>query len=526
MPKEKDPSNSKPEAAHLQLLRLEHETNNQDLLRLRLLLGFPAKEPSFSCTQQLPMVDSFLSGIDALNTSIDEHFFYEPAYYSLAPPRSSSTGPDYQEDQPDDRSFRESKHRKPSFFEEGIESSPATSHDEHFTQLQSNLAIQEEIRRRLSKIAASLETASRYRETLIRVLDSERPGTIFGERIKAKMENVFSDEDGTMPPILKTPLESIDLPYYLRWSSKERGILADAVHRQLIKLLALCQWNSSDPQEKSVTSKDAFLRIRSEDLSKLSFVSVVEAAAAAGLQVDWVQISEAHLPSRFPEDCLFQWNAHLHPMISKAPWSDEETRRLFCLAERGGNCNWQEIAIDLGTGRTPSQCLSRFVRSRPEHKSSKWSNEDDSTLRNAVALIGEGHWQAVANCLLNRTGQQCLHRWRKVLNPTIRKGKWTLEEDEMLLNAVVQCSKPLSWSQVSVFVRGRTDVQCRERYCNVLNPSLQKQPWTLEEDKLLRSIVLQQGTGHWSMVSRGLAGRTDNQCMRRWRVLSKAGGAF
>ena len=39
----------------------------------------------------------------------------------------------------------------------------------------------------------------------------------------------------------------------------------------------------------------------------------------------------------------------------------------------------------------------------------------------------------MANCLDGRTGQQCLHRWQKTLNPTIRRGRWTKEEDKVNL---------------------------------------------------------------------------------------------
>lgn len=52
-------------------------------------------------------------------------------------------------------------------------------------------------------------------------------------------------------------------------------------------------------------------------------------------------------------------------------------------------------------------------------------------LRQAVRLYGDRSWQQVAACMVNRTGQQCLHRWTKSLNPTIRSGRWTKEEDEV-----------------------------------------------------------------------------------------------
>ena len=75
-----------------------------------------------------------------------------------------------------------------------------------------------------------------------------------------------------------------------------------------------------------------------------------------------------------------------------------------------------------------------------------------------------------------RTGQQCLHRWQKSINPTIRRARWTAEEDARLTTAVSLYGH--SWARVRFHVPGRTDVQCRERWMNILNPDLHRAPWT------------------------------------------------
>ena len=58
----------------------------------------------------------------------------------------------------------------------------------------------------------------------------------------------------------------------------------------------------------------------------------------------------------------------------------------------------------------------------------------------------------------------------KTKNPEIRQGKWGLEEDKRLVIGVkIFGSK---WAQVAECVKGRTDIQCRERYMNVLTPNI------------------------------------------------------
>ncbi|CAJ0647454.1 3083_t:CDS:10, partial [Entrophospora sp. SA101] len=95
------------------------------------------------------------------------------------------------------------------------------------------------------------------------------------------------------------------------------------------------------------------------------------------------------------------------------------------------------------------------------------------------------------------------------LNPTIRRGRWTEQDDQALKNAV-QMYGPGNWVKIQQFVPSRTDVQCRERWVNVLSPDIKKDPWTAEDEKLLQ-IVKEIGLGKWARVCMCMEGRTDNQ---------------
>ena len=63
----------------------------------------------------------------------------------------------------------------------------------------------------------------------------------------------------------------------------------------------------------------------------------------------------------------------------------------------------------------------------------------------------------------NRTPAQCATRYRASLNPAIKRGAWTPEEDALLKQAVALHGT--SWTKVKELVKGRTGPQCRERYC-------------------------------------------------------------
>ena len=67
------------------------------------------------------------------------------------------------------------------------------------------------------------------------------------------------------------------------------------------------------------------------------------------------------------------------------------------------------------------------------------------------------------------TADQCNQHWRRVLDPSIKKGKWTEEEDQALLKAVSECGDKLHWGLVAQKIPGRTDSQVRYRYKYLLS---------------------------------------------------------
>jgi len=133
----------------------------------------------------------------------------------------------------------------------------------------------------------------------------------------------------------------------------------------------------------------------------------------------------------------------------------------------------------------------------------KWTPDEDELLTEAVKKFGDKNWTAVASMLGSlRTGQQCLHRWQKTLNPTIRRGRWEQEEDNLLAMAV-RAYGAGNWRLIQKHVPGRTDVQCRERWVNILDPSVKgSEGWTAAEDAYLMEIVASQPQGKWSLVAK------------------------
>lgn len=247
--------------------------------------------------------------------------------------------------------------------------------------------------------------------------------------------------------------------------------------------------------------------------------------------IDWTKIATLFVPTRSPEECRIQWTCNQHPLISHAPFTKDERARLMDIVKRrrgqsevrGG---WIEIAEELGSNRTAWQCLAAY-RAEEEAQGSlgkstaarKWTAEEDRILIEGVLMYGSTDaWSEISESLDGRTPAQCVHRWTKTLDPTKKTGRWSALEDAWL-HAALRRVGSLNWALVQQFVPHRTDVQCRERYMNVLDPALLHRKFSAEEDRLLLRTVERYGEGKWSQVAEKLPGRTDNQCRRRWLFL-------
>lgn len=160
-----------------------------------------------------------------------------------------------------------------------------------------------------------------------------------------------------------------------------------------------------------------------------------------------------------------------------------------------------------------------------------WSAEEDHQLTQYLLSITgkalgdinaeEVDWDLLASRLSkdgSRKPKDYKKRWTTSLDPNVKKGKWTKEEDEQLIRAYEKFGA--SWQKVAASIRTRTMDQCAKRYTEVLDPKTKDRlgPWTTEEELLLIKQVGIHGT-KWRTVASHFKNRPALTCRNRWRKI-------
>jgi hypothetical protein len=104
----------------------------------------------------------------------------------------------------------------------------------------------------------------------------------------------------------------------------------------------------------------------------------------------------------------------------------------------------------------------------------------------------------------------------KPVNATHAEEPWTIEEDELLRSAVYKHGGK-KWKTIATFFEKRSPSQCNLRWNELQNHgTVVKKPWSPAEDLRMLELVKSHGAGKWAVIASYLPGRNGKQCRERW----------
>ncbi|KAL0320987.1 UNVERIFIED_CONTAM: Transcription factor [Sesamum radiatum] len=123
----------------------------------------------------------------------------------------------------------------------------------------------------------------------------------------------------------------------------------------------------------------------------------------------------------------------------------------------------------MGKGRAPC-CDKSKVKKGP------WSPAEDLRLTNFIQKHGHSNWRALPKQAgLMRCGKSCRLRWINYLRPDVKRGNFTPEEEQAIIN--LHNSIGNKWSKIASYLPGRTDNEIK----NVWNTHLKKRALTYKK---------------------------------------------
>ena len=159
--------------------------------------------------------------------------------------------------------------------------------------------------------------------------------------------------------------------------------------------------------------------------------------------------------------------------------------------------------------------------------SAQWKKDETTLLQYIILNVADQRdtlvenfcdqdWQTVANLVPGRSSFQCQKRWLFIQNIEGKKSAWTARETEILKNIAEEvsaqsmsnnCNQPKEWTRIAEeFNKAvgpgsqRKPRQCRERWINVIDPSVRRDKWTAQEEYQILKLWKELGS-KWHEIS-------------------------
>lgn len=146
-----------------------------------------------------------------------------------------------------------------------------------------------------------------------------------------------------------------------------------------------------------------------------------------------------------------------------------------------------------------------------------WSPEEDEKLLNHITKHGHGCWSTVPRLAgLQRCGKSCRLRWMNYLRPDLKRGAFSQDEEDLIIELHAVLGN--RWSQIATRLPGRTDNEIKNLWNSCIKKKLRQQgldpnthkPLTEADRSKAAPIISTERTSEFSDVDQSSGGALGN----------------
>lgn len=158
---------------------------------------------------------------------------------------------------------------------------------------------------------------------------------------------------------------------------------------------------------------------------------------------------------------------------SEGYWNASRSPFSFCV----DCCSSDKPEVNIGVHHSANSSLyDRKKRITPY-----WTKEEDKKLIKYSEKYN-CDWDLIAEKFPEKTASQLARRWSLNLNPNLKHEPWTADEDLILKNVVIEIG--YNWENVGKYIQGRSADAIKQRFLNSVLPTLNQRELRVLQSKL------------------------------------------